>query len=264
MHSVENGGRELCEPPSDQSIQVGRRYALVATRAVCDDAPMTEQSPRGRSFASTSWRELWRSSSSWIIAVAVVVVLAFVGALLIGLSPVYTVGLVVCVVAASFVWMRFTTGRTDGAVSAVGAVGRVAATCLVVLLVVQVVPLGRDHSNPVVVGEPDWDSPRTRELTVRACYSCHSNEVEWPWYSNVAPVSWAVAEHVDKGRDALNFSEFTIDRGDAEEAIEEILHGSMPPAYYTRFGLHSDAKLSESEQADLVAGLRATPGFAED
>lgn len=190
--------------------------------------------------------------------------LGFVGAWLIGLSSVYTVALVVVLAALSFAWMRVTMERTGGFVSFVGAVGRVAATSVVLLLVIQVLPMGRAHSNPPGSGEPDWSSPRTRELTVRACYSCHSNEVEWPWYSNVAPVSWAVSEHVDKGRAALNFSEFATDRGDADKAIEEIEEGSMPPAYYTRFGLHSDAELSEAEQAELIAGLRATPGFDDD
>ena len=54
---------------------------------------------------------------------------------------------------------------------------------------VQLVPYGREHSNPPVTGEPQWDSPRTAELAKRACYDCHSNETVWPWYSNIAPLS---------------------------------------------------------------------------
>nr|WP_233750417.1 heme-binding domain-containing protein [Halarcobacter anaerophilus] len=39
-----------------------------------------------------------------------------------------------------------------------------------------------------------------------SCYDCHSNEVKWPWYSNIAPFSWMINRHVKDGRKALNFS----------------------------------------------------------
>lgn len=141
--------------------------------------------------------------------------------------------------------------------------GHFALAGAVVLVVIQGVPYGRGHSNPPVTGEPRWSSPRTRQLMVDACYDCHSNEVEWPWYTNVAPMSWAVTEHVDEGRRAVNYSEFTTG-GDheADDTIEVILEGSMPPYYYTLFGLHSEADLSQDEIAELVAGLRTTPGLA--
>jgi len=58
------------------------------------------------------------------------------------------------------------------------------------LVVIQFVPYGRAHTNPPVAQEPIWDSPQTRELARRACFDCHSNETMWPWYSNIAPISW--------------------------------------------------------------------------
>ncbi len=76
-------------------------------------------------------------------------------------------------------------------------------------------------------------------------------------------MSWAVQSHVDGARDEVSFSEFATDRGKADESNAEILDGSMPPAYFTRFGLNPDAKLTETEKALLVEGLRATPGFDE-
>ena len=99
---------------------------------------------------------------------------------------------------------------------------------------------------------------------VNACYGCHSNQVDWPWYTSIAPISWAVTDHVNEGRDAVNYSEFTTNPGDAEETIETILDGSMPPAYYTRFGLHPEANLTDTEIAELIEGLRTTPGLSED
>ncbi len=142
--------------------------------------------------------------------------------------------------------------------------GHFALVGAVVFGLIQLVPYGRDHTNPSTTGEPAWASARTRELMVYACYGCHSNEVEWPWYSNIAPISWVVTLHVDDGREKVNYSEFDTDRGDAEETIEVIREGSMPPAYYTVLGLHPGARLGDAEIAELVAGLRLTPGLTEN
>jgi hypothetical protein len=127
----------------------------------------------------------------------------------------------------------------------------------VAFLLIQLVPYR--VSNPSARDEPNWDSPRTRELAVAACYDCHSNAVHTPWYGRIAPVSWWITNHVDNGRSALNFSEWRGGRGEgARGAIETIRDGSMPPSYYTWFGLHSKAKLSKAEQDELIRGLQAT------
>ncbi|HET9620152.1 MAG TPA: heme-binding domain-containing protein, partial [Kofleriaceae bacterium] len=73
--------------------------------------------------------------------------------------------------------------------------------------VAQIIPYGRTHDNPPTIQEPSWDSPRTRELAVRACFDCHSNQSRWPWYSNLAPFSWGLMFDVDTARTVLNFSE---------------------------------------------------------
>ena len=144
------------------------------------------------------------------------------------------------------------------------AVASVAVAAVVVGVAIQAVPFGRAHSNGEITGEPAWADVRTRDLMVRACYDCHSNEAEYPWYASVAPVSWAVEMHVNQGRGAVNYSTFATDPGDADESVEVILDGSMPPGYFTRFGLHPEAKLSDAEIEELVRGLRATPGLSED
>jgi len=188
---------------------------------------------------------------------------------LIGMPPVVVVGLpaVIVLVVAAWEWMRFKRAAdpasgwtTTGAALLV----RLSVATMVVLLAAQAVPYGRDHANPPVTGEPQWADPQTRELMVRACYSCHSNEVERPWYANVAPISWMVQAHIDEGRDEVNYSEFLTNRRGADETLEVILDGSMPPGYFTRFGLHPEAKLSKEELARLIAGVRATPGLSEN
>ena len=102
------------------------------------------------------------------------------------------------------------------------------------MLFVQLVPYGRAHTNPATTSEPRWDSPRTRALALRACGDCHSAKTTWPWYSNIAPVSWLVQRDVDSGRKALDFSAWDKpqDAG-AGDIVEQVQGGSMPPWYYT-------------------------------
>ncbi|MBK7895859.1 MAG: heme-binding domain-containing protein [Candidatus Promineifilaceae bacterium] len=125
-------------------------------------------------------------------------------------------------------------------------------------VVIQLVPYGRNHTNPPVLSEPNWDSPETRALAERACYDCHSNETAWPWYSNVAPVSWLVQHDTEEGREHLNFSEW--DQGgkprELEEMWEVIQEGEMPPAIF--LPTHPEARLTPAETEALIAGLRAT------
>ena len=197
---------------------------------------------------------------------AVVTLLGFVTALIIGLPPPFMLGLLVIfglVTRSIYRWrIRDLDTPPTPAPGGILASSAVAAV-LIVFLAAQAVPYGRDHANPPITGEPDWASPQTRELMERACFDCHSNEVEWPWYSNVAPLSWTVWKHVKDGRNKVNYSEWDRPQREADESFEEVKKGSMPPPYYTFGGLHSDAKLSDSELTALLNGLQATPGLSE-
>jgi hypothetical protein len=136
-------------------------------------------------------------------------------------------------------------------------VGGVGVFLLAAFLLAQLVPYGRDHVNPAVVAEPGWDSEETRALAVTACYDCHSNETIWPWYANVAPVSWMVQRHVDEGRQKLNFSEWGLgeELEEVSELGESVVEGEMPPAQYVL--LHPAARLTMAERDGLVRGLSA-------
>lgn len=84
----------------------------------------------------------------------------------------------------------------------------------------------------------------------RSCGDCHSNKTRWPWYSNVAPVSWFVIDHVDHGRSHLNFSEWgRFNQREAQEMLgqicREVKSGSMPLSSYTP--LHPGSKLSADD-----------------
>jgi heme-binding protein len=140
---------------------------------------------------------------------------------------------------------------------------RVLKTTLVALLwiagifgAMQLVPYGRTHSNPRIVQEPSWDSPRTRELARRACFDCHSNETRWPWYANVAPMSWVVQQDVENARSVINFSEWNVPYDLASSSGLSVKGGSMPPAKYRM--AHPEADLNAEETAALIRGLDAT------
>jgi len=114
-----------------------------------------------------------------------------------------------------------------------------------------------ERTNPPVVAEPNWDSPRTRDLARRACFDCHSNLTTWPWYSRVAPVSWLVVHHVDEGREHLNFT--AVDGGErVAKMAKEIREGEMPTADYAL--MHPEARLSAAEKDSLIRGLERTFG----
>jgi len=131
----------------------------------------------------------------------------------------------------------------------------VLAVGVALFLAIQLVPYGRQHTNLPVTAEPAWPDPAVRDLAVRACFDCHSNQSVWPWYSNIAPVSWVVQSHVDEARGILNFSTWGVPQRGAGEAAEVVLEGKMPPGYYRL--MHRSANLSSAEAAQLAQGLSA-------
>lgn len=124
---------------------------------------------------------------------------------------------------------------------------------------IQFIPTGFDLDPPAVEVEPDWNSTQTRALVARACYDCHAYETDWPWYSQIAPFSWALQYDIQRGLEVLNFSkwdeeEFT--REDLDRTIELVAKDQMPLSYYLI--LHPEAELSEREKGQMINGLIAT------
>ncbi len=88
-----------------------------------------------------------------------------------------------------------------------------------------------------------------------SCYDCHSNQSKYPWYANVAPVSWFLKNHINEARDYFNFSEWnSLSAKDKkhilEECAEEVEEGEMPMKTYLL--MHSKAKLSAKQRSILV------------
>lgn len=130
---------------------------------------------------------------------------------------------------------------------------------LALFAVMQIIPYGKNHTNPPVQREPAWNNPVTRDLAKKACFDCHSNETVWPWYSKIAPVSWLVYWDVVEGREHLNFSEWSGGTRKGEtlnEITKELAEGEMPPLQYTV--AHPEAKLDDKAKKILMDGLSAT------
>ena len=133
----------------------------------------------------------------------------------------------------------------------------IAAIVLVVLvLLIQFLPYGHTHTNPPVVKEPNWSSPETRQITQKACFDCHSNETIWPWYSNIAPMSWLVQRDVDVARSRMNFSDWGRISVEVVEIMEIVSEGEMPPFQYLL--MHPGARFSEQEKTRFIDGINAT------
>ena len=129
---------------------------------------------------------------------------------------------------------------------------------MIVLVLIQLIPFGRDHANPPVVQEPQWDSPATRQLAKDHCFQCHSNETEWPWYSKIAPASWLIYNDVAEGRQRFNFLDWRNNPGELDEIIEQIERGGMPPIQYWVF--HPSSRLTVAQKEAFITGLQATAG----
>ncbi|HEY6927995.1 MAG TPA: heme-binding domain-containing protein [Steroidobacteraceae bacterium] len=96
----------------------------------------------------------------------------------------------------------------------------------------------------------------------RACRDCHTNGTVWPWYTQVAPLSWLMAYAVRGGRQAVNFSEWAAYPADRQRALlaescQDVTAGKMPGAYTL---LHPDMKLSAQDVETICAAARQTGG----
>jgi uncharacterized membrane protein len=98
--------------------------------------------------------------------------------------------------------------------------------------------------------------PAVRDIVLRACADCHSEETKWPWYSNLPPVSWQIHADIDKARAVMNLSRWN-EHSDEERhafarqmALAARIHVMPPPRY---LWMHHEAKLSNAE-LDVLKG----------
>lgn len=125
------------------------------------------------------------------------------------------------------------------------------------LVVAQFVPVRR--TNPATdAGKTLWETngapAEIQNVFQRSCKDCHSNRTAWPWYSDVAPVSWVVANDVNGGRRHFNADEwgsYTTEKKESRltKICGEVKSGDMPDSKYTL--IHRRAKLMDEERNAL-------------
>ncbi|WP_304343180.1 heme-binding domain-containing protein [Chryseobacterium koreense] len=129
---------------------------------------------------------------------------------------------------------------------------------LIVIALIQFIPVDRTNKpidqkiNFVSV----FQTPKNvQEILKKACYDCHSNETVYPKYAFVAPISWSIKHHINKGREHLNFSEWAnynqdLKKSMLENSAKAIKSYSMPmPGYIAQ---HPEANLTKAERVLLV------------
>ncbi|HEX8708883.1 MAG TPA: heme-binding domain-containing protein [Pyrinomonadaceae bacterium] len=99
-------------------------------------------------------------------------------------------------------------------------------------------------------------APEVGAILERSCNDCHSSRTAWPWYSHVAPISWYLIRHVNRGRRELSFSDwgtYAPKRAlrKLQEICEQVERDEMPMSSYVI--LHPSAKLSDADKQTLCA-----------
>jgi len=100
-----------------------------------------------------------------------------------------------------------------------------------------------------------------QSILQNACYDCHTNNTNYPWYSNVQPIAWMLARHIKNGKDKINFSEFGSNStrkqiSKLKEIANQIKDDEMPLFSYKM--MHSKANLSKEEKNLIMDWMNKT------
>jgi hypothetical protein len=136
---------------------------------------------------------------------------------------------------------------------------------IIIIAIIVIIQFFRiDKTNPPTDIEKDFitiTNPPTGMVIMlkESCYDCHSHHTKYPWYSNVAPVSWLLKEHINDGRNHLNFSvwsDYNESKKDhkLDECIEMIETGEMPMKGYVL--LHGEADLTDEQKLAMIDWFR--------
>lgn len=137
-------------------------------------------------------------------------------------------------------------------------IGWLAVLVVAIVLVIQVIPVERNVSTV----PPGQSFEKTEKVPANvaailkvSCYDCHSNNTRYPWYSELQPGAWFMAQHIKKGRDELNFDEFNNyskrrKKAKIKSVISQIEKEEMPLRSYLL--LHPDAGLTPNKKKVLL------------
>lgn len=134
---------------------------------------------------------------------------------------------------------------------------KVLLAVLVVIILIQFIRPDKNNSQNYTndISTVENVPVEVQEILKTSCNDCHSNNTEYPWYSEIAPISWYLASHVNDGKKHLNFSEWTSYNEDQKSHIIKDLKGElkdqeMPLKSYLI--IHKNAKLTDSQYETLL------------
>ena len=134
----------------------------------------------------------------------------------------------------------------------------IAWVLLIAFVGIQFFPTERNQSEAEYASdfmEVNTVPPMVQNKIKVSCYDCHSNNTKYPWYNKVQPVAWFLEDHIEEGKNELNFNEWG-DYSDRRKnsklrsIISQIEDDEMPLDSYTF--IHRDAKFSESEKKEIL------------
>ncbi|WP_245906964.1 heme-binding domain-containing protein [Reichenbachiella versicolor] len=147
---------------------------------------------------------------------------------------------------------------------------KIGLALIAVLVIIQF--FGIDKETPMSDPKSDFIAIHTPPTSVAnmlktSCYDCHSYETKYPWYTNVAPLSWWIGHHIEEGREELNLSEWSkYPQAKAlhklEEMYEEVEHDEMPLSSY--LWVHSEAALTDEQKEEMVAWIKSIPSVEDE
>lgn len=141
---------------------------------------------------------------------------------------------------------------------------KIALLTTMVILGIQLIRPGYNKSSEVQLTDfakvyrvPD----NVQTILQNACYDCHSNSTNYPWYANIQPVGWIQASHIKDGKEQLNFSVFgsyPIRRqiSKLKGIANQIKDDAMPISSYKM--MHHNANLSKDDKALIVDWMNKT------
>ena len=137
-------------------------------------------------------------------------------------------------------------------------VKKILLVILVVIITIQFIQPARNKSGqalPTDISKVYNIPAQVQSVLKNACYDCHSNNTNYPWYATIQPVGWMLARHIKNGKAELNFSEFgdysiRKQRSKLNSIAKTIEDGTMPLSSYTL--IHNNARLTKVEKALII------------
>lgn len=135
---------------------------------------------------------------------------------------------------------------------------RILVVGLLALVGIQFIPTDVNQQNyiPKTDIRYIYDVPdNVLNILETSCYDCHSNNTNYPWYSNVQPMRFLMDRHIREGKKELNFNEFMNysnrrKKNKLKSIISQIKDDEMPLDSYTL--MHGEAKLSADDKQEII------------